>query len=57
MLPVATAPNAIVYGSGKLTIGQMAKEGFLLNIIMAFVISTFFYFYFFLKDWLRYEFR
>jgi sodium-dependent dicarboxylate transporter 2/3/5 len=47
MLPVATAPNAIVYGSGKLTIGQMAKEGFLLNIIIGFVISTFFYFYFF----------
>ena len=27
MLPVATAPNAIVYGTGKIEIQQMVKEG------------------------------
>lgn len=32
MLPVATPPNAIVYGSGNLTVGQMARAGILLNL-------------------------
>ena len=33
MLPVATAPNAIVYGSEKITIEQMVRNGFALNMI------------------------
>ena len=33
MLPVGTPPNAIVFGSGAVTIGQMARGGFLLNIV------------------------
>lgn len=33
MLPVATPPNAIVFGSGYVTIPQMARAGFGLNII------------------------
>ena len=33
MLPVATPPNAVVFGSGYLRITDMAKAGFALNII------------------------
>ncbi len=35
MLPVATPPNAIIYGSGKVTIPQMANAGIWLNIIVS----------------------
>ncbi|TFG85746.1 MAG: DASS family sodium-coupled anion symporter [Chromatiales bacterium] len=33
MLPVATPPNAIVYGTGLVSAGQMARAGFLLNVL------------------------
>ncbi|WJG10347.1 SLC13 family permease [Aliiglaciecola sp. LCG003] len=33
MLPVATPPNAIVFSSGYISIPQMAKAGFILNIL------------------------
>jgi sodium-dependent dicarboxylate transporter 2/3/5 len=39
MLPVATAPNAIIYGSEKVTVRQMAHAGFTLNLIGAVVIT------------------
>jgi sodium-dependent dicarboxylate transporter 2/3/5 len=45
MLPVATPPNAIIFGSGKVTIKTMAKTGFILNIIAVAVASLFIYFY------------
>lgn len=32
MLPVATAPNSVVYGSGRIAIERMAREGFILNL-------------------------
>ncbi len=35
MLPVATPPNAVVFGSGEVTIGQMVRAGILLNLIGA----------------------
>lgn len=40
MLPVATAPNAIVYGTGRVSIARMAREGFVLNIIVALIVSS-----------------
>ncbi len=39
MLPVATPPNAVVYGSGKISIPQMAKAGIWLNIIVTVLFS------------------
>jgi len=39
MLPVATPPNAVVFGSGAVTIKQMAKTGFWLNLIGAVQIT------------------
>lgn len=44
MMPVATPPNAIVFGSGRISIAEMAKVGFFINIIGVIVISIFFYF-------------
>jgi len=44
MLPVATPPNAVVFGSGQITISQMAKAGFFLNIIGIIVITSLIYF-------------
>ena len=44
MLPVATPPNAIVYGSGKFTIATMMKAGFALNIVGIFVVSLLSYY-------------
>ena len=39
MLPVATAPNAVIYGSGRVSIRRMASEGFVLNLIGAMIIT------------------
>ncbi len=33
MMPVATPPNAIVFGSGYITIPQMCKAGFVMNLV------------------------
>jgi sodium-dependent dicarboxylate transporter 2/3/5 len=33
MLPVATPPNAIVFSTGAISIPQMVRAGFVLNII------------------------
>ena len=40
MLPVATPPNAIVYGSGRLSIPQMAKAGVWLNLTLVVLITV-----------------
>jgi sodium-dependent dicarboxylate transporter 2/3/5 len=43
MLPVATPPNAIVYSSGLISIPQMARAGFIFNILMVFIITGMMY--------------
>ena len=40
MLPVATAPNAVVFGSGELPIRRMVREGFALNLMGSLLIAT-----------------
>ncbi|XP_038659530.1 solute carrier family 13 member 3-like isoform X2 [Scyliorhinus canicula] len=40
MLPVATAPNAIAFGSGLLKVKDMMKAGLLMNIVGIILINT-----------------
>jgi sodium-dependent dicarboxylate transporter 2/3/5 len=40
MLPVATPPNAIVYGSGRVTMPQMMRAGFVLNLVFIVLITA-----------------
>ena len=40
MMPVATPPNAIVFGSDRISVGEMARAGIFLNLIGALVIAT-----------------
>ncbi len=46
MLPVATPPNAIVYGSGVMNIPQMVRAGLVLNLFFAMLITLLTYFLF-----------
>lgn len=46
MLPVATPPNAIVFGTGHVQQSEMIKVGFVLNILCIFIISLFVYWFF-----------
>ncbi|MBU0711290.1 SLC13 family permease [bacterium] len=39
MLPIATPPNAIIFGSGCVTIPQMAKNGVVLNLIGVIIVT------------------
>lgn len=45
MLPVATPPNAIVFGSNRLKIMDMARAGFILNLIGMVIITIFTYYW------------
>lgn len=46
MLPVATPPNAIVFGSGRVSIPQMARAGFVLNLAFIAIITLMAYWVF-----------
>jgi len=44
MLPVATPPNTIIFSGGRITILEMARTGFLLNLAGVIIISLCIYF-------------
>jgi len=44
MLPVGTPPNAIVFGTGKISIKKMASVGFWVNLLSIVVIVLVVYF-------------
>jgi sodium-dependent dicarboxylate transporter 2/3/5 len=46
MLPVATAPNSVVFGTGVITVERMAREGVVLNLAGVLVISSVCYLFF-----------
>jgi sodium-dependent dicarboxylate transporter 2/3/5 len=44
MLPIGTPPNAIVYSTGQVTVRDMVREGFIINLIGAIVVAVVCYF-------------
>ena len=44
MMPVATPPNAVVFGSDRVKISEMARVGVVLNLVGAVVITLIFSF-------------
>jgi sodium-dependent dicarboxylate transporter 2/3/5 len=40
MLPVATPPNAIVFGTGEVTIGHLMRSGIVMNLLGVLVITA-----------------
>ena len=44
MLPVATIPNAIIFGTGQVSVSRMAREGLVLNLLGVFIITVVVYF-------------
>ena len=40
MLPVATPPNAIVFGSGRIEMGQMMRAGAVLNVLFIVLVTA-----------------
>ena len=40
MLPVATPPNAIAYGSGRITVPQLARAGALLDLLFLLLVPA-----------------
>lgn len=39
-MPAGTPPNAIVFGSGRVSLGRMARVGFVLDVVAAIVVAT-----------------
>ena len=44
MMPVATPPNAVVFGSGRIKMLEMIKAGFIINLVGIILITILFYF-------------
>ena len=44
MLPVATPPNAVVFGSGYLRIKDMIKTGLFMNLISILLVTLYVYY-------------
>jgi len=40
MMPVATPPNAIVFSSGRVSVGEMARAGLLVNLVAIVTLSA-----------------
>jgi solute carrier family 13 (sodium-dependent dicarboxylate transporter), member 2/3/5 len=40
MLPVATPPNAIVFAAGYVTVADMVRAGFLMNLLSVALVSS-----------------
>lgn len=45
MLPVATPPNAIIFGTSRISVAQMARTGLFLNLVGAVVIMLMMYYW------------
>ncbi len=45
MLPVATPPNAIIFGTSRITVGQMARTGLVINLAGAAIITFMMYYW------------
>jgi sodium-dependent dicarboxylate transporter 2/3/5 len=43
MLPVATPPNAIVYGTGYVSMSEMVGTGFFLQVVSALILIVLLY--------------
>jgi sodium-dependent dicarboxylate transporter 2/3/5 len=43
MLPVATPPNAIVYGTGYVSMAAMIRTGFILHVVSALILIMLLY--------------
>ena len=40
MLPVATAPNAIAFGSGEVSMPEMVRQGAVLSFVVALLVAV-----------------
>jgi sodium-dependent dicarboxylate transporter 2/3/5 len=41
MLPMGTPPNAIVFSSGQINLGQMVRAGFVMNVVAVLLVTLF----------------